>query len=63
MYFCQSIGKRLTNGHDLWDVNVNDIGEQIEMSALIETQNVNNVSEEHNSFRRTDASLAWAPNQ
>ena len=68
MYFCQSIGKRLTNGHDLGDVNVkrspsNDTGEQIEKSALIETRNANNVSEGHNSFRRTDASLAWAPNQ
>ena len=39
------IGKRLADGHDLGDVNVkrsssNDVGEQIEMSALIETQNV-----------------------
>ena len=67
MNFCQSIGKRLANGHDLGDVNIkrspsNDIGEQIEMSALIETQNVNNSSERHNSFKRTDTSLAWAPN-
>ena len=58
MNFCQSIGKRLANGHDLGDVNIkrspsNDTGEQIEMSALIETQNVNNSSEGHNSFKRT----------
>ena len=68
MNFCQSIGKRLANGHDLGDVNVkrspsNDVGEQIEMSALTETQNVNNSSEGHNSFKRNDASLAWAPSQ
>ena len=38
----------------------NDVGEQIEMSALTETQNVNNGSEGHKSFKWTDASLAWA---
>ena len=68
MKFCQSIGKRLGNGHDLGYVNgkrspSNDVGEQIEMSALIETQNVNNGSEGHNSFKRTDPSLAWAHSQ
>ena len=62
----KSIGKRLAN--DLGDVNVkrlpsNVVGEQIEMSALIETQNVNHCSEGQNSFKRTDASLAWAPSQ
>ena len=41
IYFCQSIGKRLANGHDLGDVKVkrspfNNVGEQIEMSALTE---------------------------
>ena len=56
IYICQSIDKRLANGHDLWDVNVkqrspsNDVGEQMEIFALIETQNVNNSSEEHKSF-------------
>ena len=68
LYFCQAIGKRLANGHDLRNVNdkrslSNDVGEKIEMSALIETQNVNNSSEGRNSFKRTDASLAWAPSQ
>ena len=63
--FLSIIGKRLANGHDLGDVNVkrspsNDNGEQIVMSALIETQNVNNGSEGHKSFKRTDAILAWA---
>ena len=62
------ICKRLSDGHDLGDVNVkrsssNDVGEQIEMSALIETQNVSHCSEGRNSFKRTDASLAWAPSQ
>ena len=68
LHFCQAIGKRLANEHDLRNVNVkrslsNDVGEQIEMSALIDTQNVNNGSEGRNSFKRTDASLAWAPCQ
>ena len=68
LHFCQAIGKRLANEHDLRSVNVkrslsNDVGEQIEMSALIDTQNVNNGSEGRNSFKRTDASLAWAPCQ
>ena len=62
------IGKRLADEHDLGDVNVKrsspeDVGEQIEMSALIETQNVSHCSEGQNSFKRTDASLAWAPSQ
>ena len=62
------IGKRLANGHDLGDVNVkrspsNVVGEHIEMSALIETQNVNHCLVGQNSFKRTDASLAWAPSQ
>ena len=64
----KSIRKRLVNGHDLGDVNVkrsssNVVGEQIEMSALIETQNISHCSEGQNSFKRTDASLAWAPSQ
>ena len=68
MNFCQSVGKRLANGHDLGDMNVkrspsNDVGEQIEMTILIETQNVKNGSKGYNSFKRTDASLAWAPSQ
>ena len=59
------IGKRLADEHDLGDVNVKrsspkDVGEQVEMSALIETQNVSHCSEGHKSFKRTDASLAWA---
>ena len=62
------IGKRLADEHDLGNVNVKrlspkDVGEQIEMSALIETQNVSHCSEGQNSFKRTDASLAWAPSQ
>ena len=68
LHFCQAIGKRLANEHDLRNVNVkrslsNDVGEQIKMSALINTQNVNNGSEGCNSFKRIDASLAWAPCQ
>ena len=55
LHFCQAIDKRLANEHYLRNVNVkrslsNDVGNDIEMSTLIDTQNV----------KRTDASLAWA---
>ena len=68
LHFCQAIGKRLANEHNLRNVNAkrslsNDVGEQIEMSTLLDTQNVNNCSEGRNSFERTDAILAWAPCQ
>lgn len=57
------IGKRLANVHDLERVEVKQSpssGEDIEMSALIENRNVNNDLEgQQNSFRRTDATLAW----
>lgn len=63
-YMNQIIGKRLANTHDLEKVNVKQSpssGEEIEMSALLEERNVNNDSEgQQNSFRRTDAMLAWA---
>ena len=29
LHFCQAIGKRLANEHDLRNVNANDVGEQI----------------------------------
>ena len=62
-YLTQIIGKRPANMHDLESVNVKQTpssGEDIEMSALIEQQNVVNSSEgQQNSFRRTDALAAW----
>lgn len=62
-YFGQIIGKQLANVHDLGRVDVKQSpprGEDIEMSALIERRNVDNDSEgQQNTFRRTDATLAW----
>lgn len=61
-YLNQIIGKRLANVHDLERVNVKQPpirGEDIEMSALVEKQNDSHVLEGQNSFRRTDATMAW----
>ncbi|MEW8561899.1 MAG: hypothetical protein AB2541_07330 [Candidatus Thiodiazotropha sp.] len=62
-YFGQIIGKQFANVHDLGRVDVKQSpphGEDIEMSALIERRNVDNDSEgQQNTFRRTDATLAW----
>ena len=60
----QIICKRLANVHDLERVDVKQSlshGEDIEISALIENRNASNDSEgRQNSFRRTDATLAWS---
>ena len=59
----QSVGKRLANDHDLEGVNEKQLPsttleEDIEMS-VVNTQTVNN-SGEGQSFKRTDAMMAWA---
>lgn len=62
--FSQIIGKRRANVYDLENVNVkcspsHGVGEEIEMSAMIDKRNVNYSSEGQKPFKRTDASLAW----
>lgn len=60
----QIIGKRWANSHDLKGVNVKHSpsdGEDIEMSAILKEQNViDDLEGQQTSFKRTDATLAWA---
>ena len=62
-YLTQIIGKRQANINDLESAYVKQTpssDEDIEMSALTEQRNVVNSSEgQQNSFRRTDALMAW----
>ena len=56
------IGKRWANNHDFERVNVKHSpseGEEVEMSVIMKKQN--SVDEgQQTSFKRTDATLAWA---
>ena len=58
------IGKRLANDHDFERVNVKHSpsdGEDVEMSAILKEQNgVDDLEGQQTSFKRTDATLAWA---
>ena len=58
------IGKRWANNHDFERVNVKHSpsdGEDVEMSAILKEQNgVDDLEGQQTSFKRTDATLAWA---
>ena len=58
------IGKRWANDHDFERVNVKHSpsdGEDVEMSAILKEQNgVDDLEGQQTSFKRTDATLAWA---
>ena len=58
------IGKRWANNHDFERVNVKHSpsdGEDVEMSAILKGQNgVVDLEGQQTSFKRTDATLAWA---
>ena len=58
------IGKRWANNHDFERVNVKhppSDGEDVEMSAILKEQNgVDDLEGQQTSFKRTDATLAWA---
>ena len=60
----QLIGKQWANSHDPERVNVKQSpsdGEAIEMSAFLKERNVSDELEgQQTSFKRTDATLAWA---
>ena len=65
-FLTQIIGKRKTTRYDLEGVNVKQAptnGEKVEMSVLQEEGNVNNGFEgQRNTFRRTNAAMAWVQN-
>ena len=58
------IGKRWANNHDFERVNVKHSpsnGEDVEMSSILKEQNgVDDLEGQQTSFKRTDATLAWA---
>ena len=58
------IGKRWADNHDFERVNVKHSpsdGEDVEMSAILKEQNgVDDLEGQQTSFKRTDATLAWA---
>ena len=58
------IGKRWANNHDFERVNVKHSpsdGEDVEMSAILKERNgVDDLEGQQTSFKRTDATLAWA---
>ena len=58
------IGKCWANNHDFERVNVKHSpsdGEDVEMSAILKEQNgVDDLEGQQTSFKRTDATLAWA---
>ena len=58
------IGKRWANDHDFERVNVKHSpsdGEDVEMSAILKERNgVDDLEGQQTSFKRTDATLAWA---
>ena len=58
------IGKRWANNHDFERVNVKHSpsdGEDVEMSAILKEQNgTDDLEGQQTSFKRTDATLAWA---
>ena len=58
------IGKRWADNHDFERVNVRHSpsdGEDVEMSAILKEQNgVDDLEGQQTSFKRTDATLAWA---
>ena len=58
------IGKRWANNHDFERVNVKHSpsdGEDVEMSAILRERNgVDDLEGQQTSFKRTDATLAWA---
>ena len=58
------IGKSWANNHDFERVNVKHSpsdGEDVEMSAILKEQNgVDDLEGQQTSFKRTDATLAWA---
>ena len=65
-FLSQITGKRETTRYDLEGVNVKQAptnGEQVEMSVLQEEGSVNHAFEgQRNTFRRTDAAMAWMQN-